>query len=90
MNTIHIKWELRSSKIAPTLSAIGTSESKDSREIMIQNALEIIDLAASYNGFPVQPDSPVVTKSKVTVSFTLMFKTKTECDNFFNILAPNS
>ena len=86
MMIIPINWSFQRKNIMPFLEAKCENSILLSQNIIIKSAVDIIESAQKFNGVPFSSPPTFQSKSAIAVSFSLIFSSETDFNNFWKFI----
>lgn len=90
MMYVPINWTFqKKSDILPIMEARGESTDKECECAMIQDVIEVVNMAREFNGIPYQiipPPFEVDVDTEIVINFALLFPSEEELDDFMEAI----
>ena len=76
MKILPIRWSFQRNRYIPVVDAKGESPAKESEFFMVQQAVEMIEMASKFKGIPYKNLPASSNNTSLTVSFSLFFRAR--------------
>ncbi len=86
MMIIPINWQLRQEGSMPIIEAKCESPVKETEFVIIQSAVQMIDLASKFKGVPYQLYSCKPSNFQLTIGFALIFPSNQDITSFIQAI----